>query len=109
MDRIGVGRIPNPRNANIINNWIADGNCFDPFRSLYPDQREISYIPFRIARGGMVYGKTRLDFFLVSEDIINLVRKVKYEDRMSFDFDHKMVSLWLGKNQTVNKIKIFNR
>ena len=108
MDRLGVGRVPNPRNANFINDWIADGNCFEPFRSLYPDQREISYIPFRVARGGLLYGKTRLDFFLVGDDIINVVRKVKYEERMSFDFDHKMVSLWLGKKQSVNKIKIFN-
>ena len=108
MDRIGVGRVPNSRNAGVINNWIVDGNCFDPFRSLYPDQKEISYVPFRIARGDMPYGKTRLDFFLVGEDIINLVRKVKYEERMSFDFDHKMVSLWLGKKKSVNKINVFN-
>jgi len=89
-------------------NWIEEGNCFDPFRSLYPEQQEISYIPFRVIReGGAPYGKSRLDFFLVGEEIINLVRKVKYEDRLSFDFDHKMVSLWLGKQQVKNRINIF--
>jgi len=108
LDRIGGGRVPNPRNADVINNWILDGNCFDPFRSLYPEQKEISYVPFRIERGGVPYGKNRLDFFLVGEDIINLVRKVKYEGKMSFDFDHKMVSLWLGKKKSGNKINVFN-
>jgi len=52
LDKIGAGRIPNSRNAEVINAWINDGNCFDPFRSLYPDQKEISYIPFRNNRGG---------------------------------------------------------
>ncbi len=65
VDRVGNGRVPNFRNSVVLNNWIADGGCFDPFRALYPEQKEISYIPFRIARDGVPYGKTRLDFFLV--------------------------------------------
>ena len=96
LDRVGGGRAPNSRNAAVINNWIAEGDCFEPFRSLYPEQKEISYIPFRNVGGGDPYGKTRLDFFLISEDFIDQVKKVKYEERMSFDFDHKFVSLHLG-------------
>ncbi len=41
-------------------------------------------------------------------DFINLVSKVKYEEKLSFDFDHKMVSMWLGKKQVCNRIRIFN-
>jgi len=82
FDRIGDGRVPNLRNSVVLNNWIAEGDCFDPFRALYPEQKEISYVPFRIAREGVPYGKTRLDFFLVGEDIINLVSKVKYEENL---------------------------
>ena len=110
LDRIGGGRVPNSRNAAVINNWIAEGNCFEPFRSLYPEQKEISYIPFRINReGGGLYGKNRLDFFLISEDFIPLIRKVKYEERLSFDFDHKFVSLFIGKKKGGgNTMKIFN-
>jgi len=52
LDRIGGGRIPNVRNGLEIINWIEEGNCFDPFRSLYPEQQEISYIPFRLIREG---------------------------------------------------------
>ena len=52
LDRVGDARVPNVRNAAVLNNWIAEGNCFDPFRSLYPEQKEISYIPFRNNRGG---------------------------------------------------------
>jgi len=62
VDRIGDGRVPNLRNSVVLNNWIAEGDCFDPFRALYPEQKEISYAPFRIAREGVPYGKTRLDW-----------------------------------------------
>ena len=110
LDRVGGGRVPNSRNAAVLNDWILNGGCYEPFRSLYPEQKEISYIPFRnIGGGGGAYGKTRLDFFLVSEDFISIVRKVKYEDRLSFDFDHKYVSLFIGKNGLGgNRIKIYN-
>ena len=107
---LGGGRVPNSRNAAALNDWILNGGCYEPFRSLYPEQREISYVPFRnIGGGGGIYGKTRLDFFLISEDFIALVRKVKYEDRLSFDFDHKYVSLSIGKRSgNVHCNKIFN-
>jgi len=64
LDRIGGGRVPNSRNAAVINNWILEGGCFEPFRSLYPEQKEISYVPFRnIAGGGGALGKQGLTFF----------------------------------------------
>jgi len=64
LDREGGMRIPNQRNGEEILNWISTGNAVDPFRALYPEQREFSYIPFRhdINRAA-VLGKSRLDFF----------------------------------------------
>jgi exonuclease III len=46
VDRIGEGRVPNVLNSRIINEWIRDGFAIDPFRALYPEAQEISYIPF---------------------------------------------------------------
>jgi len=44
LDRIGKGRVPNRQNSNILNKWIRDGNMVDPYRALYPETREISYV-----------------------------------------------------------------
>ena len=44
LDRIGIGRVPNRTNSNFINDWIREGNIIEPFRALYPEQKEISYL-----------------------------------------------------------------
>ena len=64
LDREGGGRLPNVRNSDEINNWIEQGDCMEPFRALYPEQKETSYIPFRGGRvGANTYSRSRLDFF----------------------------------------------
>jgi exonuclease III len=47
LDRIGAGRIPNKLNSTYINNWIKDGEILEPFRAMYPETREISYVSYR--------------------------------------------------------------
>jgi hypothetical protein len=78
LDRIvtGRGRVPNLQNSNVVNGWIEQGKCIEPFRALYPEQQETSYIPFRAGGNQEAYGKTRLDFFLVSVNIINVIADV---------------------------------
>jgi len=109
MDREGGMRVPNPRNGEAILNWIQSGNAIDPFRALYPEQREFSYVPFRLIvnRDG-IFGKSRLDFFLIDRDLIDVVSRVKYGDKISNDFDHKMVSLFIGKSKGGLRVRIFN-
>jgi exonuclease III len=46
LDREGGGRVPNRQNSLVINEWIANGILLDPFRVLYPEKKEVSYIPF---------------------------------------------------------------
>ena len=110
LDREGGGRLPNVRNSEEINNWIEQGDCMEPFRALYPEQKETSYIPFRGGRvGAITYSRSRLDFFLVNRNLIGEVKKVRYEDRLGNDFDHKMVTLILGKGGGVKgQLRIFN-
>ncbi len=54
------------------------------------------------------YGKTRLDFFLVDNALMEYVKSVRYEDRLSADFDHKEVSLIIGKTPPAGKITIYD-
>jgi exonuclease III len=100
VDRKGGGRVPNPYNSRIINQWITDSFAVDPFRMLYPLQREVSHIPFRSVRGDrgdINYANNRLDFFLTSQSVVENIAKVVYEERLGADFDHKEVVLYLGK------------
>jgi hypothetical protein len=54
----------------------------------------------------MDYAKTRLDFYLVSKRILNDRRLVVYEDRLGTDFDHKEVTLKLGKIKVGGKMVV---
>jgi exonuclease III len=101
LDKIGGGRIPNVQNSRELNDWIRDGFAVDPFRIMYPLEKEVSYIPFRTRQGGGImgqveYSKTRLDFFMMSPELIDRVTRIVYEDRLGADFDHKGVNLVLG-------------
>ncbi len=45
------------------------------------------------------YGRSRLDFYIVSENLKSEVESVFYGDRLSRDFDHLEVVLRLGKRR----------
>jgi exonuclease III len=112
LDREGLGRVPNRQNSKIINDWVLDGLLLDPFRTLYSQTREYSCVPFRgqyDANTGMSrFSKTRLDFFLVSPELIDNVDVVKYEDRLGSDFDHREVTLKLGRRSRSKKVTIYD-
>ena len=76
----------------------------DPFRVLFPEKTEFSFTSFRRVDN---IGKNRLDFFLISRELITQVKNVAYEDRLGRDFDHKEVTLSLGHRQKVRKEQIF--
>jgi hypothetical protein len=118
LDRLGLGRVPNRTNSNFINDWIREGTIIEPFRALYPEQREISYLSYRgvrddIGGGGArtgveYYGKPRQDFFLIDNSLLEYVKSVRYEDRLSADFDHKEVLLTIGKAPPVGRVTIYD-
>ncbi len=62
--------------------------------------------------GGMggirAYAKNRLDFFMVSPEVLGAVKDVVYEDRLGVDFDHKEVSLNIGGSKKVMDMKVFD-
>jgi exonuclease III len=112
LDREGGGRLPNRQNSVVINEWIANGTLLDPFRVLYPEKKEVSYIPFRVQPNGnrpvLGNGKSRLDFFLISPTLLDSVRDVTYEDRLSSDFDHKEVVLKMGNREKGKRVSIYD-
>jgi hypothetical protein len=95
--------IPNKDNGKFIREWIEEGGVCDPFRKKYPMSRSMSYVPFRSRKRvnnvwvDQNYGKSRLDFFLISETIFNEVDSIFYGERISRDMDHLEVVLRLGK------------
>jgi hypothetical protein len=111
LDCIASDWIPNLQNSNIINGWINRGLLIDPFRSLYPEEREVSYVSFKgevDREGGRKTGRTRLDFFLISPEYIDWVDKVRYEDRLGADFNHKEVIMKLGRNRSTGRRIIYD-
>jgi len=80
----------------------------EPFRALHPDKKEVSFVSFRRGGDGINIGKSRLDFFLISTNLMNIINKVYYEERISSDFDHKEVVMYIGKKFPRGKISIFN-
>ncbi len=110
LDREGIGRVPNVQNSRVLNEWLTNGIVVDPYRAMYPENRVVSYIPFRMrnARVNEVsrYGCTRLDFFLISPDLLDSVNTVSYEDRLGSDFDHKEVILKRGRKSNGSRIMI---
>jgi exonuclease III len=110
LDREGGDRVPNRQNSNVLNDWIRENFLLDLFRALYPEMKEYSYIPFRNrgrdGRVDIVYGKTRLDFFLISPDVLGSVKSVTYEDRLGADFDHKEVRMGVGQRKNSSKVSI---
>ena len=78
--------IPNKDNGKIIREWIEGGEVCDPFRKKYPMSRSMSYVPFRSRKRvnnvwvEQNYGKSRLDFFLISETLYGEVDSIFYGD-----------------------------
>jgi hypothetical protein len=70
----------------------------------------MSYIPFRTRRrvgNAWVtenYGKSRLDFYIISESLFGEVDSVFYGDRLSRDFDHVEAVLRLGKRRKAKEM-----
>ena len=58
-----------PRTRKKIKDLMADNNLIDIFREMYPEKRAYSWRRFNTIKQG------RLDYFLISEELIGQVRK----------------------------------
>ncbi len=72
----------------------------DPYRYLYPDVKEFTYIPFAVD----AINRSRLDFFLVSESILPSCVNCRIPNNLStMLFDHKLVSLVFRRDNPYKK------
>jgi exonuclease III len=101
--------IPNKENGKFLREWIENGDICDPFRKKYPMSRCMSYVPFRTRKRvnnvwvENEYGKSRLDFYLISNSLYEKMESVFYGERISRDMDHLENVLLMGKRTRIKK------
>ena len=77
--------LPNPIGSKFISDWMLTDNLIDPFRFLHYDRKEFSYEK-KIRN---VVSKSRIDFFLLSQDLCPLLKDANYKYMSRSRFDHK--------------------
>jgi hypothetical protein len=90
IDVINMNNIPSKRRSERINAIARNLSLTDPYRYLYPTRKEFTFVP-NIAGNR---NRSRLDFFLVSENIVHNCKKVVIPPNLaSKTFDHKNVEI----------------
>ncbi len=93
LDTINMRELPSHRRSEKLREIARDLKLQDPFRTLYPEKQEFTYVPAAIEN----LNRSRIDFFLVSENIIpNCLSCTIPHSLSSTDFDHKRVHLHIG-------------
>ena len=86
IDVINIQNIPSKFRSEKIFQMARNLSITDPFRFLYPQRKEFTYVPNIAANRN----RSRLDFFLISENIIGECRTVTIPPHLSSKtFDHK--------------------
>ena len=82
--------INNPKARSFVTNTIKENKLFDTFRELHPSLKRYTW------RRKNPFKQSILDFFLVTENLINLVKTSKIET--GYKSDHSSVTLSLTIN-----------
>jgi hypothetical protein len=94
IDCLNMVRIPNAMHSNKIRDMCEEFELSDPFRILYPDRQEFSYLP----RFNLSQNKSRLDFFIVSDSMLENAFDCQIHLSLQNKlFDHKAVTLTINK------------
>jgi hypothetical protein len=104
IDVINMQNIPSKFRSEIFFQMARNLSITDPFRFLYPQRKEFTYVPNIAANRN----RSRLNFFLISENIIGECRTVTIPPHLSSKtFDHKSVEInfchFYSKNTQVIK------
>jgi exonuclease III len=106
-DCLSMNSLPNIRHSNYLNEMCVNLSLHDPFRFLYPNKNEYTYLP----RSRFARNRSRIDFFLVSESLLEFCNDCIIADNLqSNQFDHKAVLLKFFPRKRKNfKANISNR
>jgi exonuclease III len=97
IDIYCMSNVPNHKNSELLENMCETFSLIDPFRALYPFKKDYTYIPF----GNVRLNRSRLDFFVVSHNLIPEVTDCIIGSLVSGKmFDHKQVILSINETQT---------
>lgn len=88
MDCYNYKHINNPKARKYVLETINENNLFDTFRELHPSLKRYTW------RRKSPLKQSRLDLFLVTESIMNLVKTSKIET--GYKSDHSMVTISLA-------------
>jgi exonuclease III len=89
-DCMNMQSIPNLTHSLLLRDLCQRLELCDPFRALYPDSRNFSYIP----RSAMHNNRSRIDFFIMSDSLLGCCSDCKIADSLQSSlFDHKAVLL----------------
>jgi hypothetical protein len=102
IDIINMKLPPSQIRSGWLSDICRDHDLLDPYRAFHPTTREFSYTP----RDGKK-NRSRLDFFLISNNLLPHVKKCSIAESISTDhFDHKAILLDFSKEKTFNKLFI---
>ncbi len=89
-DVMNMQNLPNINNSRKIKEISNRLGLTDPFRALFPNKTDFSFAPW----GKVPQNRSRLDFFLVTNNIIPLVNDCNIKNSVqSRLFDHKAITL----------------
>jgi exonuclease III len=96
LDIYQMARPPNIANSRMLHALADDFELTDPYRVLHPTRKAYSYQPFGTQRKN----QSRIDFFLVSSSLLNNVVQCEiFPSQLTKQFDHKPISIVLGKTE----------
>jgi hypothetical protein len=105
IDTLFMRNIPSIYRSNKIKTIADRFKLADPFRFLYPNRREYTYIPNAVANRN----RSRIDFFMVSDKLIPCISEADIPiGKLSTLFDHKSIVMSTRKktkSRDPNKIK----
>jgi hypothetical protein len=88
--------LPNPKNSELLEQLCRSFSLHDPYSVLFPTRKDYTYSPFGTVR----LNRSRLDFFIISDSLINCISSCSIADSLSCKlFDHKQVHLVLYEQQ----------
>ena len=102
LDCLNMAAIPSKRRSEKLKNISDTFMIQDPFRCLYPNKREFSYVPAALD----YTNRSRLDFFLISISLLEILFDCWVSPALlSSRFDHKMAFLSFEKGNRFPKNK----
>jgi exonuclease III len=96
LDVLNMAAIPSRQRSNCINQLASGLGLSDPYRILNPIKREFTYVP----NARLNLNRSRIDYFLIKKDMSdNLIDCTISHSLTSTSFDHKKITLYMGKNK----------